>query len=352
MMVVPIVNASNTTTLLTKMDIWIPEGEWYEQHHGRVLKGPTVLKDQNFDLSEIPVYIKTGSVIPKLVLRGSSLGRAGKGFYNLAFNVYLSSTATSFGTSVYQDDGYTNDYMKGAFARTVFDATWEKSSLKFTGSWRTIGSFSVPTTHYYVLIHGVTIPKLVTCSTGSSSGTNVPRLNPNDNIEDVPGWVYYGDRQALHIFCGDGDHVTVTFTDEADTTMLDGFKGIIDRCLLADEGFDNVNCGYGGGRRYLSYCATMGEALTSAAMTNYTRFVDVASQLKAKYFPKAVLQVSQLLHSDHDKSCGHANGPRQEALMALMDPDSDEGLALFREAQKELDEEYMAQVAKHATASF
>ena len=47
----------------TPVSVWLPEGEWYELHTGTLLKGGQVL-ERPFAISEYPVYVKAGSVLP------------------------------------------------------------------------------------------------------------------------------------------------------------------------------------------------------------------------------------------------------------------------------------------------
>ena len=46
-----------------QMEIWLPEGSWYELHTGVLLEGGAVVK-RNFALDEYGIYIKPGSVLP------------------------------------------------------------------------------------------------------------------------------------------------------------------------------------------------------------------------------------------------------------------------------------------------
>jgi len=45
------------------VDVWLPEGLWYELHTGTVLQGGKVLK-RHFALDEYGIYVKAGSVLP------------------------------------------------------------------------------------------------------------------------------------------------------------------------------------------------------------------------------------------------------------------------------------------------
>lgn len=46
-----------------EMDIWLPEGQWFEYHTGTMIEGGKVIK-RNFALDEYGIYMKAGSVLP------------------------------------------------------------------------------------------------------------------------------------------------------------------------------------------------------------------------------------------------------------------------------------------------
>lgn len=46
-----------------EMDVWLPEGCWYEFHTGTLLEGGKIVK-RNFAIDEYGVYIKAGSILP------------------------------------------------------------------------------------------------------------------------------------------------------------------------------------------------------------------------------------------------------------------------------------------------
>ena len=54
------------------IDVWLPEGQWYEQATGTLLEGGRTLT-RRFTLSETPVYIKAGSILPYHANRETTL---------------------------------------------------------------------------------------------------------------------------------------------------------------------------------------------------------------------------------------------------------------------------------------
>ena len=62
MLIAPITKPADESGFAT-MDIWLPEGSWYELHTGTLLEGGAVVK-RHFAIDEYGIYIKAGSVLP------------------------------------------------------------------------------------------------------------------------------------------------------------------------------------------------------------------------------------------------------------------------------------------------
>ena len=61
MLIAPV--TSPATDGYASVDVWLPEGKWYELHTGTMLQGGAVVK-RHFALDEYGIYIKAGSVLP------------------------------------------------------------------------------------------------------------------------------------------------------------------------------------------------------------------------------------------------------------------------------------------------
>ena len=61
MLVAPVITPGENG--YSTVEVWLPEGDWYENATGTLLKGNQVYT-RKFALNEIPVYIKAGSVLP------------------------------------------------------------------------------------------------------------------------------------------------------------------------------------------------------------------------------------------------------------------------------------------------
>lgn len=92
---------------------WLPEGEWYEFRSGKKLAGDQMV-ERKYGLSDIPIFIKAGSIIPmqnrKLHITGSNLD-------TLVLAIYAASDAYF---DLYEDDGNTEGYKGSQYRHTKF----------------------------------------------------------------------------------------------------------------------------------------------------------------------------------------------------------------------------------------
>ena len=49
--------------MVNDIEIWIPPGDWVEETTGLVMQGDSFVR-WPYDLSEIPVFFKSGAIIP------------------------------------------------------------------------------------------------------------------------------------------------------------------------------------------------------------------------------------------------------------------------------------------------
>ena len=136
-MVRPIVEPGDNSTLVRNVAIWLPPGCWYE-------KGMTLIevKDKNgkmikrtVDLSEIPFWVKCGAAIPIRPGMYSSasnfqeIANAKKDFSSLGWRVYLSPDQDFTQGLVYQDDGETTAYLENDYSYISFQSTLKGNVL-------------------------------------------------------------------------------------------------------------------------------------------------------------------------------------------------------------------------------
>jgi hypothetical protein len=97
--------------------VWIPPGQWTDLWTGKTLLGPNSIR-VFCSLSQAPLYVKAGTVIP---LAPDMQYTGQKPWSPLTLEVFPSREAAK--TEIYEDDGQTNEYKKGAFRTT--EATFQ-----------------------------------------------------------------------------------------------------------------------------------------------------------------------------------------------------------------------------------
>lgn len=98
----------------SEVDVWLPEGEWYEWTTGTLLKGGKVVR-RYFSLDEFPVYVKAGCVIPTLPDYVMNLNDNNDDKYVLTLFPTSNDKLCSF--LLYEDNGNSKDY-ETSFATT------------------------------------------------------------------------------------------------------------------------------------------------------------------------------------------------------------------------------------------
>jgi hypothetical protein len=94
-------------------DIYLPAGKWIDYWDGTEFNGPTTINGYAAPLDKLPLFVKAGAIIP---MYPEMLYDGQKPADPVTLDIYPSGK-TSF--SLYEDDGSTQKYRAGAFARTT-----------------------------------------------------------------------------------------------------------------------------------------------------------------------------------------------------------------------------------------
>jgi len=111
MLVSPVTQPIGKDSLFVQKEIWLPEGEWIELFSGTILKGGEVIL-RTFMLDEIPVYVKSGAIIP---MQPKMKNTGEKPVNPLILTIFPGKSGV---TKVYDDEGNTNNYKSGAYSFT------------------------------------------------------------------------------------------------------------------------------------------------------------------------------------------------------------------------------------------
>jgi alpha-glucosidase len=112
MLVAPVATPLSEDTLLTKKPIWLPPGTWIEWFTGKELKGPAKI-ERTFALTEIPVYVKAGAIVP---MQPKMRSTSEKPVDPLILTIFPGESGE---TRVYDDAGNTPGYQTNEFTRTA-----------------------------------------------------------------------------------------------------------------------------------------------------------------------------------------------------------------------------------------
>ena len=225
MIVSPVVKEVDKNSQLATESIWLPEGEWIEWSSGAHLKGPTKV-DRTFSLTEIPVFIRAGAVIPMAPKMPFSEAKA---VDPLILTVMPGASGE---TRVYADQGNSLGYKSNEFAWTEVKQTSDGDTVHVQVS-PVEGSYpNMPQERAYEFrLFGVYPPKRV-----AVNGQEVAVTRG----EGKPGWRYDGNRTTVIITSprfNVSDRVELTaelpHTTEAQQQALEGLPGHITRLRTA-----------------------------------------------------------------------------------------------------------------------
>ncbi|ETO25621.1 hypothetical protein RFI_11515 [Reticulomyxa filosa] len=289
-LVSPITNTSGGSFNLTQWTLWLPPGEWYEEHSGIYYSGDQYLT-RWFDLSEIPIYVRSGAILVKQPFEASlTLGRAGLAYYShLRFEIYPTQASVQSGsTQVYEDDGFTNDYLDttdtNSHAFTYFDYTFNSSH--FRAQIETIGDYPyLPSQRQYsVLIRNVFPPTAVRCGNQQMSYI----YNWFDGGDSFDGWYFDGIKMAVVVNCPD---VTTNKDKRNERQNISQ--------LFVEKHFRRTKYPIWLCSSNLTDCAEMGFHLGNVA-TDLTTFGNLVSNFNT-LFTAAVSQVENLQGVDYNR---------------------------------------------------
>ena len=124
LLVSPITKPAHRKLNLGYADTWLPEGRWTDIFTGRIYNGGQWVRMYR-DMDSIPVLAKEGAIVP--MYRSADTNDLS---LQQDLKIHLWRGNGSF--ELYEDDGATMDYQKGAFAITTFVLEEQGNSLRLT----------------------------------------------------------------------------------------------------------------------------------------------------------------------------------------------------------------------------
>lgn len=197
-----------------EMEIWLPEGSWYELHTGVLLKGGAVVK-RHFALDEYGVYIKAGSVLP---FYGEEVNNLNSNDEDIYVTVFPGGEGCF---EMYEDAGNDKDYAE-SYATTHISSRWNGNIQTVTVAPRKGSYEGMPAEREFkVKVLASEAPANVTVN-----GENVP-------------YEYLGEDLAFVIDvpvadCSVEKTVVITYTDDR-PALSDGLVGLSRRMARSIE---------------------------------------------------------------------------------------------------------------------
>jgi len=188
LVVAPLVSPTDTATGLASIDVWIPEGTWYEYTTQERFVGPRWVQISG-DLNRIPIFAKAGAILP-MSPRISSTKEFDGSRYEL---IVFPGSEGRF--EIYEDDGFTEAYKQGEFETTLVKLSSSSgNTIKLTIGGAEGHCPNLPATRAFAVhFKGIAQPQEVTVN-------QVP----------VADWNYHADTSELVITIADVSRTTLT----------------------------------------------------------------------------------------------------------------------------------------------
>jgi hypothetical protein len=151
----PFTKPAHPETGLSRQNIWLPEGDWFDFFTGERQPGKGWQAVYGV-LDDIPVFAKAGAIVPL----GSEVGWGGVE-NPVTMELMIFPGADNI-FELFEDDGETTDYQRGEYALTKVEQIWSGDSLILTISPATGATEFIPEKRNYILkFRGVAAPEQI-----------------------------------------------------------------------------------------------------------------------------------------------------------------------------------------------
>jgi len=164
----------------TRSGIYLPAGQWIDYWDGTVYKGPQTLNNYPAPIDKLPVFVKSGAIIP---MWPEMLYFNQKAHDVITFDIYPAGNS-SF--TLYEDDGLSRDFEKGAFSQQTIQCHASNSLVISVGAAKGDYKGKPSARGYMFTVHLSQSPSEVMTSKGSLKKYNT--VAELDKATD--GWAY------------------------------------------------------------------------------------------------------------------------------------------------------------------
>lgn len=237
-LVSPITEPVDEWTQMTTKYTFIPEGTWIQWATGSAYTGPMTI-EKEYTLHETPVFVKAGAVIPMLPSSKPLTGSAKEAYTSLLLTIFPYKTASG-STTLYEDDGETDDYQNGVYAETTITYTPLSNTRMQVVVNPLQGQIFSSTRTYEFSFVGVMPANSVTLN-----GVSLTYVSQRGS--ETSGWTYDGSTLTITAWTLTPQSVSSTLTllvdlpsgQDLSLGALSGYTGCIARLQLAKQAYDN-----------------------------------------------------------------------------------------------------------------
>jgi alpha-glucosidase (family GH31 glycosyl hydrolase) len=271
MLVAPICVQGDSNMVATKT-IWLPPVTWYDDTFGELIEGGATIT-RSYDLSEIPIFIRAGAIIPR-VPNPQTVGIGTQAFTNLDIYIYPGNSTASY--DLYEDNTETLDYLTGKSTTQTYSYTRTGTAGITISIGAAVGSFTGQLTQRYIRIFLVGSMPIATASVGTTS-------IPASRFPQPSHFTYDGEQATAIIDVGSLSTTTVhTVTVQLGASQNDAqlarVKGFASRTKIAKRTMDNFRetpYSTTTGPGLLKQSAAHAVELSYLAMNNVTQFTQL-----------------------------------------------------------------------------
>src|ERR1700729_3181945 len=231
----PITEPVSKASQLAKVQVWLPPGDWFERDSGTNFHGPITV-DRDFSISQIPLYVKGGSIIP---MQPPMRYTGEKPVDPLIVTVFPLQNGQTSKYRLYDDAGDTPGYQEG-------ECTWTPIQAASNADGTMITLTVAPATGHYTGMPTERAYEFRLPGNWPPSSVTVNDQPLSYSIEAAhPGWRFEGNTLTTVITTrrfSIGDAITVKLRIDPqlarDRSILDGFTGKLTRLR---ETYDILN---------------------------------------------------------------------------------------------------------------
>ena len=188
----PFITPRDRDTNLSRQIIWLPDGNWFGFFDGQHYQGDTYHAIYG-KLDDIPVFAKAGAIVPL----GPDVDWGGIGNPEKLVLHIFPGADNRF--ELFEDDGETTAYLRGAYAITSLNLQWKDNQIAFQVE-AVQGDVSLipPLREYTLVFHSIIPPEQVSVEIQGEAPRCSPEYDPETHQLVVSG-LRLQPRQALTV---------------------------------------------------------------------------------------------------------------------------------------------------------